>query len=292
MPLLRIDRLIHQQPATLRFQRLTGIRNADQAVGMIVRLHGFIATHIKAGVDNGLDGTDVDRAMGRAGVAQAAVELGWLAFNPQGACVPMRTPAEPKPQPRTSRRGKAKPPTPPTPAPSSGPAQTLFDEPPAARPVVETALPRTADEPPKPRLQPAPAPVEAKARSPHAEAVDYFTSRWRQKYEVKYPFAAGKDGAAISLILKECVSIEKFRRVVDQYLACAAPFYVNDRHSISILRMKLSTFVVDGPPPEDTTPKQFKTAAQLEDERLTRLWSLVTPTAQAETNGALPCPRS
>lgn len=98
--------------------------------------------------------------------------------------------------------------------------------------------PPAADTPPaKPRARNPPS-------GPHAEAVRLFCDLWADSHGEKYPFAGGKDGAAVKEILAALDGdVGRFRVVAGRYFANTDPFFAG--HPLSLLRSQLPRFLVD-----------------------------------------------
>ena len=100
----------------------------------------------------------------------------------------------------------------------------------------------------KPRT---PRPPAAVATDPHSLAVVGFCSAWQKRYGEKYPFAGGKDGAAVKAMLAHVDhDVPKFLAIVARYLADSDPFYAADgRHGLAKLRMNFSRWLALAKPP-------------------------------------------
>jgi hypothetical protein len=84
----------------------------------------------------------------------------------------------------------------------------------------------------------------------HAQFIDGFCRRWREKYDTDFPFAAagGKNGAHVKAIIKAVNGDRaKLKGILDRYFECNDPFILKNRHSLGLLLSKLEMFVVDQP---------------------------------------------
>jgi|GEM_PF-5958839 len=72
--------------------------------------------------------------------------------------------------------------------------------------------------PPKPERKPKKKPV-----GPHPETIDFFVTEYEKKYGVKYMFVGGKDGEAMSALLK-AFSPEQIRRMILAYFQDTDPW--------------------------------------------------------------------
>jgi biotin operon repressor len=106
---------------------------------------------------------------------------------------------------------------------------------------------------------PAKPPLEKKPPSgPHAEAIRIFCDLWAELHGEKYPFAGGKDAAAVKSILARIGGdLDKFRAVSVRYFANSEPFFAG--HSLAKLNGDLSRFIADGPPPRASYRGGFQT---------------------------------
>lgn len=101
--------------------------------------------------------------------------------------------------------------------------------------------------------QPAP-PVASKTpraapTGTHHGSIRAFCDRWHAKYAAKYPFNAGKDGAAVKWMLSQVDGdATRLAGVFDRFFAEADPFYAaGDRHSLAKLRQHFARWLVDTP---------------------------------------------
>lgn len=85
----------------------------------------------------------------------------------------------------------------------------------------------------KPRKEPT---------GPHAELIQHFLRKWKERYHAKYVFL-DKDGVAASKVLKAAGGdLQAARDVVDRYVACGEEFIVKVRHPLPMLVNQINRF--------------------------------------------------
>ena len=104
----------------------------------------------------------------------------------------------------------------------------------------------------KPRPRKAPTGI-------HADFIRTFCEAWASKYRDKYPFNGGKDATAFQWFRSQLSDdLDRFRAVVQRYLADTLPFVVDNRHDVGTLRLKFARWKVD-PEAVTTAPSSEKT---------------------------------
>lgn len=120
---------------------------------------------------------------------------------------------------------------------------------------------------PPPKVEPKENSKRATPTGPHAEAVAAFTERWNRKYAPQtYPFAGGKDGAAVKAMLEALGGeVGRFTAAVDRYLADSDPFYAG--HGLRMMQSRLERWLV--PAASKRPAGIFKSKAERSDEEFT-----------------------
>ncbi len=110
----------------------------------------------------------------------------------------------------------------------------------APRPPIGSVKPN-----PEPKSPPKPA-RSSDAPPGHSEAVAGFCDAWQAKYREKYPFAGGRDGAAVKAMLAHCSgSVPKFLAAAGRYLADPDPFYAG--HTLSKFNQNFARWLAKPP---------------------------------------------
>jgi len=108
----------------------------------------------------------------------------------------------------------------------------------------------------------------------HQPSIARFCEAWAAKYGGKYPFNAVKDASAISWMLKQVGSFEKFAECVARYFACDDQFILDHRHGIGPMRSQFQRWAVAAPAsPTTTVPKEsvYDRVRRIADEENARL---------------------
>ncbi len=89
-------------------------------------------------------------------------------------------------------------------------------------------------------------PARRTPATPHAELIEHFVTAWAAKYGRPYPFAGGRDGAAMRVIIAGCGgSMDDVRAAVVRFLADDGDFFTG--HRLTLLAGQLTRFMVDAP---------------------------------------------
>lgn len=95
----------------------------------------------------------------------------------------------------------------------------------------------------KPRRRPS---------GPQQEAFEAFGTAWEAKYGARYAFSGGKDGVAVKWMLQQLGGdVQRFRAVVDRFLAADEKFYRDGGHELGLLRKHFNRFQVEPRRPAD-----------------------------------------
>lgn len=78
----------------------------------------------------------------------------------------------------------------------------------------------------------------------HVALREYHAQLWHERYGNAYPFAGGKDGAAVGRILGACKNdLAKAKRLVSDFISDSDPFIAKCGHSLSTLQGQLARYV-------------------------------------------------